>query len=180
MTRRPPTSTLFPYTTLFRSARSRRRPAHRCVPTRRSCSAPRTDRKSTRLNSSHEWMSYAVFCLNKKSESREALIEHASDFCQGSIRDLTFGLDENCPHRTAGKREGNQQPLGGKSNEVEPLENAVVEPWPKCDAELLSDDTQTLCGAAKNSLDGRTTRSDLRTQLVLLAQRSPRYLHQRI
>src|SRR5438094_4464103 len=74
MIRRPPRSTLFPYTTLFRSARSgpvrlprdangvhqRRR--------RRRESAGLADRKSTRLNSSHRTISYAVFCLKKKKK----------------------------------------------------------------------------------------------------------------
>src|SRR3712207_6998315 len=95
MIRRPPRSTLFPYTTLFRSAaereecgRARRRaargdgvepdgrpvrgarhPAHRqhryAVPVRTDAGA-QGDRKSTRLNSSHANISYAVFCLKKK------------------------------------------------------------------------------------------------------------------
>src|SRR2546430_11451380 len=68
MIRRPPRSTLFPYTTLFRSAGS--------VDTRGKISlrhqlqldlaSPEGDRKSTRLNSSHSQISYAVFCLKKK------------------------------------------------------------------------------------------------------------------
>src|SRR6266446_4495470 len=63
MIRRPPRSTLFPYTTLFRSGR-RADPSPR---RRRPCRAPRSpDRKSTRLNSSHLVISYAVFCLKKK------------------------------------------------------------------------------------------------------------------
>src|SRR2546422_6651478 len=93
MIRRPPRSTLFPYTTLFRSrgadgrgaARGDgRRPARIRVPDRadkertprvragassRACShsrSPFLDRKSTRLNSSHGYISYAVFCLKKK------------------------------------------------------------------------------------------------------------------
>src|SRR5438105_7948337 len=74
MIRSPPASTLFPYTTLFRSrerGRNRRRaPAGRGCPRRRA-SAPSADRKSTRLNSSHEWISYAVFCLKKKKHERE-------------------------------------------------------------------------------------------------------------
>src|SRR2546430_13053099 len=63
MIRRPPRSTLFPYTTLFRS---------RCCDSGCGsqwacrCELPRTDRKSTRLNSSHSQISYAVFCLKKK------------------------------------------------------------------------------------------------------------------
>src|SRR5438874_3651616 len=73
MIRRPPRSTLFPYTTLFRSPRCRRRrrvgvaaraALGRGAPRqRRRCGA---DRKSTRLNSSHVEISYAVFCLKKK------------------------------------------------------------------------------------------------------------------
>src|SRR5689334_24131056 len=76
MIRRPPRSTLFPYTTLFRSI-------ERAARARRSAPAPRTttqtqgapnggvpqrDRKSTRLNSSHSSISYAVFCLKKKNK----------------------------------------------------------------------------------------------------------------
>src|SRR5436305_10284760 len=77
MIRRPPRSTLFPYTTLFRSDRDRRacrrRPAaiQRVAP-RGGTGADRRqfrgDRKSTRLNSSHVRISYAVFCLKKKNE----------------------------------------------------------------------------------------------------------------
>src|SRR5574340_1505285 len=65
MIRRPPRSTLFPYTTLFRSGRQTLR---RVPPTSPSlaCGCLR-DRKSTRLNSSHQKISYAVFCLKKKS-----------------------------------------------------------------------------------------------------------------
>src|SRR3712207_8982623 len=94
MIRRPPRSTLFPYTTLFRSSKARRqetpglerttrrdggpRVQERYHPAReagsidlhRSCGterpACRKDRKSTRLNSSHANISYAVFCLKKK------------------------------------------------------------------------------------------------------------------
>src|SRR5690349_23474392 len=77
MIRRPPRSTLFPYTTLFRS-RSHRRGA-RVVTQPRTGSRPATtmkitaaraivDRKSTRLNSSHVEISYAVFCLKKKNK----------------------------------------------------------------------------------------------------------------
>src|SRR5690349_22830578 len=75
MIRRPPRSTLFPYTTLFRS--SRRRPgAGGKGASRQGARRPRegahwqadrrADRKSTRLNSSHVEISYAVFCLKKK------------------------------------------------------------------------------------------------------------------
>src|SRR5256885_12542596 len=77
MIRRPPRSTLFPYTTLFRSAAGlpvdRRGRARRAdQPDRRDRErlphARRRDRKSTRLNSSHLVISYAVFCLKKKKK----------------------------------------------------------------------------------------------------------------
>src|SRR6476620_11922368 len=68
MIRRPPRSTLFPYTTLFRSRRAGRR-ARACGAS--DCEAPRRrDRKSTRLNSSHANISYAVFCLKKKKNNK--------------------------------------------------------------------------------------------------------------
>src|SRR2546422_4913147 len=69
MIRRPPRSTLFPYTTLFRSRRTNSAPepcgAPNLCPAIDSRSTCR-DRKSTRLNSSHGYISYAVFCLKKK------------------------------------------------------------------------------------------------------------------
>src|SRR5256885_12247752 len=68
MIRRPPRSTLFPYTTLFRSVPCRCPRPSRSAPAwrlRAAGSAP-GDRKSTRLNSSHLVISYAVFCLKKK------------------------------------------------------------------------------------------------------------------
>src|SRR5689334_24367727 len=71
MIRRPPRSTLFPYTTLFRSFPQ---PQHRRSPARAAARAPphprRRDRKSTRLNSSHSSISYAVFCLKKKKNTK--------------------------------------------------------------------------------------------------------------
>src|SRR5437868_11008855 len=71
MIRRPPRSTLFPYTTLFRSRPVERtvggaRGAHPLRPLPDGPPEPRPDRKSTRLNSSHVSISYAVFCLKKK------------------------------------------------------------------------------------------------------------------
>src|SRR5216684_5936061 len=71
MIRRPPRSTLFPYTTLFRSVHPDQRRAGVRRQRRRGCFSRRrdqgwTDRKSTRLNSSHGYISYAVFCLKKK------------------------------------------------------------------------------------------------------------------
>src|SRR3712207_8619694 len=80
MIRRPPRSTLFPYTTLFRSARRPRpvgvddelrdhdRPPRRQRRVRLLHEPPAPDRKSTRLNSSHANISYAVFCLKKKKQ----------------------------------------------------------------------------------------------------------------
>src|SRR5574337_1585305 len=68
MIRRPPRSTLFPYTTLFRSGgdpRGAARGPGAGTPPRRG------DRKSTRLNSSHHSISYAVFCLKKKKKTRK-------------------------------------------------------------------------------------------------------------
>src|SRR6266705_4300937 len=67
MIRRPPRSTLFPYTTLFRSPRPPRRPRSDGA----SPSRWRGDRKSTRLNSSHRTISYAVLCLKKKKTKQE-------------------------------------------------------------------------------------------------------------
>src|SRR5215204_6610535 len=71
MIRRPPRSTLFPYTTLFRS-----RPRRRSSGPGRSGSShwPGRDRKSTRLNSSHTVISYAVFCLKKKKTKQQVNI----------------------------------------------------------------------------------------------------------
>src|SRR6266536_2659245 len=66
MIRRPPRSTLFPYTTLFRSPPARCPRGRAASRRRRSMRPSHGDRKSTRLNSSHEWISYAVFCLKKK------------------------------------------------------------------------------------------------------------------
>src|SRR2546426_5154957 len=70
MIRRPPRSTLFPYTTLFRSNTSTRRwPATPASATARpGARRASRDRKSTRLNSSHLVISYAVFCLKKKKK----------------------------------------------------------------------------------------------------------------
>src|SRR5215217_8842957 len=74
MIRRPPRSTLFPYTTLFRSVRSRAPPGYVAdLPRSHAGQRPaaprrRADRKSTRLNSSHANISYAVFCLKKKKK----------------------------------------------------------------------------------------------------------------
>src|SRR3954449_13632389 len=72
MIRRPPRSTLFPYTTLFRSFGV---PASRRLRRGRPClSKVWADRKSTRLNSSHTLISYAVFCLKKKKKNIVLLI----------------------------------------------------------------------------------------------------------
>src|SRR3712207_8317199 len=87
MIRRPPRSTLFPYTTLFRSCRAgfvspplppvaafldfSHKLAHQVIPfARLQVEDSLVDRKSTRLNSSHANISYAVFCLKKKTNKR--------------------------------------------------------------------------------------------------------------
>src|SRR5437870_8260199 len=102
MLRRPPRSTLFPYTTLFRShdlARSRPSVTRDAPPTgggeRPVISLDLEDRKSTRLNSSHVAISYAVFCLKKKKNynfphptavrhDKRARVSY-SDSCTGQI-----------------------------------------------------------------------------------------------
>src|SRR2546429_6819199 len=83
MIRRPPRSTLFPYTTLFRShAHSPLSTVVGLTRTARSAGnsdparATRTDRKSTRLNSSHGYISYAVFCLKKKNTNHTYHLPH--------------------------------------------------------------------------------------------------------
>src|SRR2546430_10920900 len=80
MIRRPPRSTLFPYTTLFRSLRVRKEwqrdrvdAARRSHGRGRDLDGNRRDRKSTRLNSSHSQISYAVFCLKKKRRASKGI-----------------------------------------------------------------------------------------------------------
>src|SRR2546429_4863173 len=68
MIRRPPRSTLFPYTTLFRSSLPVYSVDHEEVDTLPRFIGKGVDRKSTRLNSSHGYISYAVFCLKKKKK----------------------------------------------------------------------------------------------------------------
>src|SRR5574340_1635820 len=68
MIRRPPRSTLFPYTTLFRSGTKSTLLSRRRVRFKVSRLRKERDRKSTRLNSSHQKISYAVFCLKKKNQ----------------------------------------------------------------------------------------------------------------
>src|SRR2546429_6576912 len=96
MIRRPPRSTLFPYTTLFRSHASvlhsdginRHRLSDKqfgvFASSRVAAHALTRDRKSTRLNSSHGYISYAVFCLKKKKTTTK----HRSSVTQHTIRDL--------------------------------------------------------------------------------------------
>src|SRR2546422_8620100 len=91
MIRRPPRSTLFPYTTLFRSPiESWPDSTDQTIPSTFADTSPRPwpeiirtpprparDRKSTRLNSSHGYISYAVFCLKKKKKKKD-IIEYDS------------------------------------------------------------------------------------------------------
>src|SRR2546429_2969879 len=88
MIRRPPRSTLFPYTTLFRSPRDLAERMQAAIPTATLVEIPGAyhhlvlddpaafvqDRKSTRLNSSHGYISYAVFCLKKKKNLLSRLL----------------------------------------------------------------------------------------------------------
>src|SRR2546430_12081665 len=85
MIRRPPRSTLFPYTTLFRSEALEKLCGTYWYPIyaylrRRGCgeqdAQDLTDRKSTRLNSSHSQISYAVFCLKKKKKKKKQQRQH--------------------------------------------------------------------------------------------------------
>src|SRR2546430_9691076 len=84
MIRRPPRSTLFPYTTLFRSLLDRNRGVSYIVSilTGAGMLGMFLDRKSTRLNSSHSQISYAVFCLKKKTSSYAAIsiTSHATSY----------------------------------------------------------------------------------------------------
>src|SRR3989442_2512206 len=94
MIRRPPRSTLFPYTTLFRSWAASPRSttfswcqrSFRTVPKLRH---RERDRKSTRLNSSHVRISYAVFCLKKKNEPDCRLLVGIKDGTVGRRHDCT-------------------------------------------------------------------------------------------
>src|SRR2546430_12243359 len=94
MIRRPPRSTLFPYTTLFRSHIAlRRRHRRQCVTKdhrhqmQDAAAIKKTaDRKSTRLNSSHSQISYAVFCLKKKKKKKHECTHHI----QRNVNTLTL------------------------------------------------------------------------------------------
>src|SRR5258708_22354420 len=88
MIRRPPRSTLFPYTTLFRSPHQIDAVYSKMLPRQplrflladdpgAGASRKRRDRKSTRLNSSHQIISYAVFCLKKKKKESNSYSEWA-------------------------------------------------------------------------------------------------------
>src|SRR5439155_11187069 len=92
MIQQPPNSTLFPYTTLFRSTiRAFAIPSCRA---RRACARCwRRDRKSTRLNSSHVAISYAVFCLKKEREVALLLLSVSPSQVRGLLhKDVSDGL----------------------------------------------------------------------------------------
>src|SRR2546430_12250210 len=94
MIRRPPRSTLFPYTTLFRSALAPAVGRDRAGSPRAAQGAapgktPGPDRKSTRLNSSHSQISYAVFCLKKK---RHIVPRKVVDYVLRALAQLSHSL----------------------------------------------------------------------------------------
>src|SRR5207249_8792635 len=101
MLRRPPRSTLFPYTTLFRSARAQGllRRAGKGARVRQAdrLGRHRSDRKSTRLNSSHVSISYAVFCLKKKNIKK---IKHKIQIILSNIKTINFNIIELTPKYT--------------------------------------------------------------------------------
>src|SRR6266571_3488805 len=94
MIRRPPRSTLFPYTTLFRSLP--REPAPGPAPAPR-CPAPQADRKSTRLNSSHMSISYAVFCLKKKKADKISNVKGGCEMQQVTHIEVVLGDWQKLP-----------------------------------------------------------------------------------
>src|ERR1041385_9467579 len=89
MIRRPPRSTLFPYTTLFRSGAQWEAAHHDREPG--AARRHHQDRKSTRLNSSHGYISYAVFCLKKKTTHIQALRRAADRPPPALLRPLHYG-----------------------------------------------------------------------------------------
>src|SRR5690242_21574977 len=98
MIRRPPRSTLFPYTTLFRSDPGQREHGRggdggRGLGRRGGEPVPRDDgdRKSTRLNSSHMSISYAVFCLKKKKKKKETRATRKTKKDKGRTISVTRG-----------------------------------------------------------------------------------------
>src|SRR6202022_2146987 len=98
MIRRPPRSTLFPYTTLFRSrfGRDKTLQDQSRGPRVRENQRAKRDRKSTRLNSSHANISYAVFCLKKKFTGARERIEPLRQLVH---RAVTYTHDEKYPLR---------------------------------------------------------------------------------
>src|SRR2546421_3405645 len=96
MIRRPPRSTLFPYTTLFRSIPFffRILHCHLSATEEHILEMPESDRdrKSTRLNSSHDQISYAVFCLKKKTKLNSAFYTRLCSYPATSISLAAFEL----------------------------------------------------------------------------------------
>src|SRR2546430_8195868 len=102
MIRRPPRSTLFPYTTLFRSLPlpRPRRGLSIAISLAEILAGPfPRDRKSTRLNSSHSQMSYAVFCLKKKKKNSVSHIQIYVALCDDGYLSVTeFNNHPRCYH----------------------------------------------------------------------------------
>src|SRR5205814_3835017 len=94
MIRRPPRSTLFPYTTLFRSG-ALAAPEQRLEHGARRERPDHGDRKSTRLNSSHLGISYAVFCLKKKKKKKKNLIANKQKIINDTNQELSYNNNNN-------------------------------------------------------------------------------------
>src|SRR5438105_9516882 len=93
MIRRPPRSTLFPYTTLFRSDGVVTAGVVTLgTVTLGTVTTGVADRKSTRLNSSHEWISYAVFCLKKKKKKERTESQEQAKLHDSSVADKAAPL----------------------------------------------------------------------------------------
>src|SRR5258707_4787211 len=98
MIRRPPRSTLFPYTTLFRSPSfvTNGDCGMNCAMTSAPVGVDMTswclDRKSTRLNSSHANISYAVFCLKKKKKKKETKMKTTTQLYEATVREYDYHI----------------------------------------------------------------------------------------
>src|SRR5437764_8868820 len=102
MIRRPPRSTLFPYTTLFRSTSEAsslvwRCSTHSAMVRWATVARSSLDRKSTRLNSSHRCISYAVFCLKKKKKKHKLRLQRSETQSSQSCETQKNETRKDCP-----------------------------------------------------------------------------------